>query len=46
MVSNYRAVRHQSNVKREIGDHGGKRAVKTWIEITKVYKVPTMFENY
>lgn len=39
-VTSYGTVRHQSSVKREVGDHGEKRTVKTWIEITEVYEVP------
>ncbi|KAI1626188.1 hypothetical protein EDD37DRAFT_626586 [Exophiala viscosa] len=40
-VTSYGTVRHQSSVKREVGDHGEKRTVKTWIEITEVYEVPS-----
>ncbi|EXJ54215.1 hypothetical protein A1O7_09552 [Cladophialophora yegresii CBS 114405] len=39
-ITTYGTVRHQSSVKREVGDHGEKRTVKTWIEITEVYEVP------
>ncbi|KAJ9605530.1 hypothetical protein H2200_010187 [Cladophialophora chaetospira] len=39
-VTTYGSVRHQSTVKREATDHGEKRTVKTWIEITEVYDVP------
>jgi hypothetical protein len=39
-ISTYGTVRHQSSVKREASDHGEKRTVKTWIEITEVYEVP------
>lgn len=35
------SVRHQHSVKRETSDHGEKRTVKTWIEITEVYEVPS-----
>ncbi|KAK4947659.1 hypothetical protein LTR10_013605 [Elasticomyces elasticus] len=40
-VTSSGTIRHQSSVKREIGDHGEKRTVKTWIEITEVYEVPS-----
>ncbi len=39
-VTTYGAVRYQSSVKREASDHGEKRTVNTWIEITEVYSVP------
>ncbi|KIW63375.1 hypothetical protein PV04_10224 [Phialophora macrospora] len=40
-ITTYGTVRHQSSVKREASDHGEKRTVKTWIEITEVYEVPS-----
>ncbi|OQU98082.1 hypothetical protein CLAIMM_03913 [Cladophialophora immunda] len=40
-ITTYGNVRHQHSVKREADDHGEKRTVKTWIEITEVYEVPT-----
>ena len=33
-------VRYQHSVRREVGDHGEKREVKTWIEVVEVYDVP------
>ncbi|EXJ70846.1 uncharacterized protein A1O5_05837 [Cladophialophora psammophila CBS 110553] len=39
-ITTYGSVRHQHSVKREASDHGEKRTVKTWIEITEVYEVP------
>ncbi|ETI26765.1 hypothetical protein G647_10210 [Cladophialophora carrionii CBS 160.54] len=39
-ITTYGTVRHQSFVKREVSDHGEKRTVKTWIEVTEVYEVP------
>jgi hypothetical protein len=39
-ITTYGTVRHQHSEKREVGDHGEKRTVKTWIEITEVYEVP------
>lgn len=33
-------IRHQHFVKREVGDHGEKRTVTTWIRIEEVYEVP------
>jgi hypothetical protein len=39
-ITTYGTVRHQTSVKREASDHGEKRTVKTWIEITEVYHVP------
>ncbi|OAG33814.1 hypothetical protein AYO21_12088 [Fonsecaea monophora] len=40
-ITTYGSVRHQHSVKREAGDHGEKRTVRTWIEVTEVYEVPT-----
>ncbi|OAP55876.1 hypothetical protein AYL99_10028 [Fonsecaea erecta] len=39
-ITTYGSVRHQHSVKREVDDHGEKRTVKTWIEITEVFEVP------
>ena len=39
-VTTHGSVRYQSSVKREASDHGEKRTVKTWVEITEVYDVP------
>ncbi|KIW58688.1 hypothetical protein PV05_03187 [Exophiala xenobiotica] len=39
-ATSYGSIRHQHSEQREIGDHGEKRTVKTWIEITQVYEVP------
>ncbi|KIX05219.1 uncharacterized protein Z518_06091 [Rhinocladiella mackenziei CBS 650.93] len=40
-ITTYGTVRHQHSEKREAGDHGEKRTIKTWIEITEVYEVPS-----
>ncbi|KAK7897008.1 hypothetical protein LTR67_004896 [Exophiala xenobiotica] len=39
-ATSYGSIRHQHSERREIGNHGEKRTVKTWIEITQVYEVP------
>ncbi|KIX97330.1 uncharacterized protein Z520_06782 [Fonsecaea multimorphosa CBS 102226] len=40
-ITTYGSVRHQHSVKREADDLGERRTVKTWIEITEVYEVPS-----
>lgn len=39
-ITTHGNIRHQHFVKREVGDHGEKRTVTTWIRIEEVYEVP------